>query len=993
MIKKITAVLITLTLFLGSISINAIGEETTDIVVDYNQLYNFSENPLLGGYEISGINTSYLDTLKTGDTYPKIDLVFPQQLTKNETAKDVVKISNNAFYNLFGNQKVIVNNIVFDENSKLREIGDNAFYALQMSGDLLLPDSIEYIGANAFTNAGLDGTLKLPKNENYTTISSQLFKGNSLLVGANEIPSSVNIIGKNAFEGNTLAKDFIIPEGVSELHGSVFTSTGIETLSLPSTLTKIAYGAIPSSTLWAQINSTNLEVVGLNGEATTTTFRAESTTIVCINEQIYTTLYEKSSTSTKPKLTYKTTLQFNGTSITRDVLYNQPLNLKLDSGKISWSVDSNFEMPALPEGKTGWSFANTEQQSADNSVEKTSNVIGATLYPVVIINMDYVRSQYEFLELGEYQQVQIAAVEDGSQEQIDAAKIAVDAAKAAGKTVVENKLNDIQTRWYTVEPVIWRMIAETTIDGKMHNVLISEYVLAQKQLNSTAIQSGESELSKWLDTDFSVSVFGDEKINELSISTSLIPFSIISVPDIFPSNKFREAERTDYATLDPIGVSSFANYYWLADGYKDPTYNYGVNELGGYAAFPDTASSGVRPLVTINLEDQILEGAGTFENPYKLVDFRVTDVVIDPTTAMISKGSQQQFNATVNGIGTFDDSVIWTIEGANDPDTKIDNTGKLVVSSTETSTTIVVKATSKADSSKFASANVTVFENGEITYSTNKTNTTSFIYNTLTLPLGIKYYVAVEGMDMLEYTLESSLTLPDNYTVPSKVFIGWLYNEITKTFTAQFVEDKNHDSIPDIYQKTVVYNIVNGSWSNARMQSSNEIVTFYKSGIFSTASDATASLTIPMNPMPNEGYTLGQWSIYVPDTQIRYDNQQLTYTYICKVNTYTVYFEENGGSQIENQSIDFGSKIIEPQNPVKSGYAFIGWYSDQELVNKFDFTTPMPANDITLYAKYSVQDTPPGTGVHSNIQFWISVLGLSVISCVFIGRKHSINRK
>ncbi|MBU1143737.1 MAG: InlB B-repeat-containing protein, partial [Firmicutes bacterium] len=44
---------------------------------------------------------------------------------------------------------------------------------------------------------------------------------------------------------------------------------------------------------------------------------------------------------------------------------------------------------------------------------------------------------------------------------------------------------------------------------------------------------------------------------------------------------------------------------------------------------------------------------------------------------------------------------------------------------------------------------------------------------------------------------------------------------------------------------------------------------------------------------------------------------------------------------------------LPPVNPIQEGYTFIGWYADIELSTPFSFTT-MPAEDITLYAKWSI---------------------------------------
>lgn len=59
-----------------------------------------------------------------------------------------------------------------------------------------------------------------------------------------------------------------------------------------------------------------------------------------------------------------------------------------------------------------------------------------------------------------------------------------------------------------------------------------------------------------------------------------------------------------------------------------------------------------------------------------------------------------------------------------------------------------------------------------------------------------------------------------------------------------------------------------------------------------------------------------------------------------------VSFDSDGGSKIDNQEIEVGSQALEPKEPVKEGYRFMGWYLGKE---KFDFKEEVK-EDITLVA-------------------------------------------
>lgn len=66
---------------------------------------------------------------------------------------------------------------------------------------------------------------------------------------------------------------------------------------------------------------------------------------------------------------------------------------------------------------------------------------------------------------------------------------------------------------------------------------------------------------------------------------------------------------------------------------------------------------------------------------------------------------------------------------------------------------------------------------------------------------------------------------------------------------------------------------------------------------------------------------------------------------------HTVTFESNGGSKVESIKVEHGKRVIIYTEPTKEKYIFAGWYSDEGLSLKYDFSTPVTA-DIILFAKW-----------------------------------------
>ena len=111
--------------------------------------------------------------------------------------------------------------------------------------------------------------------------------------------------------------------------------------------------------------------------------------------------------------------------------------------------------------------------------------------------------------------------------------------------------------------------------------------------------------------------------------------------------------------------------------------------------------------------------------------------------------------------------------------------------------------------------------------------------------------------------------------------------------------------------------------------------------------------TAPENPSRN-GYSFDAWCTDF-DCTIEFDfNTPITDNitlYARWTNVCTVIFDSNGGSDVESQIVNIGKLAVYPKTPTKDNYTFACWCSDSELLNVFDFNTPITEN-ITLYARW-----------------------------------------
>ena len=170
--------------------------------------------------------------------------------------------------------------------------------------------------------------------------------------------------------------------------------------------------------------------------------------------------------------------------------------------------------------------------------------------------------------------------------------------------------------------------------------------------------------------------------------------------------------------------------------------------------------------------------------------------------------------------------------------------------------------------------------------------------------------------------IDEALTQEFDFSIPSKTLI--LY--------AKFV--------PTIYKITY---ILNGG-------------THPEGQVFEyTVSDTTVTL---LNPTKT-GYTFVGW--FTDDkftssvvTELKNAHGDKTFYANYSINQYTISFETNGGTEVEAITQNYATSVSAPSDPAKNGYKFAGWYSDSALKKEYFFTT-IPAEDITVYAKWTIE--------------------------------------
>ena len=125
-----------------------------------------------------------------------------------------------------------------------------------------------------------------------------------------------------------------------------------------------------------------------------------------------------------------------------------------------------------------------------------------------------------------------------------------------------------------------------------------------------------------------------------------------------------------------------------------------------------------------------------------------------------------------------------------------------------------------------------------------------------------------------------------------------------------------------------------------------QFVVFFGENLDSISGTPDWMTLMPTDPTRGDAVMWG----YAPDSGsygFEFNGEQDTIT--VNDNGHAVYFETNGGSWVPQQIVQDGARVTEPDDPVRDGYTFTGWYTDEDCTIPYTFSHQV-WSDLTLYA-------------------------------------------
>lgn len=389
--------------------------------------------------------------------------------------------------------------------------------------------------------------------------------------------------------------------------------------------------------------------------------------------------------------------------------------------------------------------------------------------------------------------------------------------------------------------------------------------------------------------------------------------------------------------IDAAGLGLPENYTWSWTDSQGTVHEFGSDQLAGYIFTESCTVTGVPaedPEEPVDPEDPV--------NEY------ITVHLVDTDGTPIRDVVVQNGTSNWSGVLTNPEKdgyvfVGWQQEGASDIVADLES---LVIAADEGTTELTFKAIWEEAAPEQREIKVNYYDGDELLG-------TGSVFN------GTSQWSGIASPQKGGYT-----------------FLGWKFEGDDAVYT-----DAQLDNLVYAADESVTEVNLYAQWEQVPEDARYVTVHFYDEfGTYlgdGAVLNGTSDWSGPIDAPELDGYTFLGWaeeggSVYSPEllgqvvVSVPDDVTELTYIAHYEktpaTQTHKVTFDDCLESTT-NQVVEVadGKTVARPADPVCEGWTFLGWYTDTQLTQEFDFSTPVTA-DMTLYAKWQQNAEQPGEG-------------------------------
>jgi len=233
----------------------------------------------------------------------------------------------------------------------------------------------------------------------------------------------------------------------------------------------------------------------------------------------------------------------------------------------------------------------------------------------------------------------------------------------------------------------------------------------------------------------------------------------------------------------------------------------------------------------------------------------------------------------------------------------------------------------------------------------------------------VNFYIQLDGRptfvnsaDLSTQRSCSYTTAVNAYTSGTGIITGLTSSNINNTYYFRYNTNGGNtfNTNPTYRNSNITFgNLNNAKYTilSARSGNSYSPVNFHTVRLDLSAVDEASQVQYVESGMDST-FTLAEEYLWYRDAAgtIPASEEDLTdidaaITLYARPGSRTVAFESNGGSAVETQTVRYGTAAARPEDPAKDGFVLEGWYTEENLTNRYDFSTPVTEN-MTLYANW-----------------------------------------